>query len=521
LAATAVAGTQQAGLEGEGKHDGVFAIWYAKGPGVDRSGDALRHGNLAGSARHGGVLCLLGDDHTCESSTTCHQSEYAMVDAMIPVLNPATVQEILEYGLLGIAMSRYSGAWVALKCVHDTVESTAPVELHDLPVRLPQDFALPEGGLNIRWPDTPQAQEERLHAHKLEAAKAFARANSLDRVVWDVPGARVAVVTTGKSYMDVRQALEELGVDEGAAARLGLRLVKVGMSWPLEPSLVTGALAGVDLAVVVEEKRGLVEDQLRSLLYGRRAAPVLVGKRDEEGRTLFQAHMALTPNGIAAAVGRRLLAFAPDPLVAARLAEVAARARAADRGPAPIMRLPYFCAGCPHNSSTKVPEGSKARAGIGCHFMAQWMDRETARFTQMGGEGASWIGEAPFSTRPHMFQNLGDGTFFHSGLLAVRAAVASGVNITYKVLFNDAVAMTGGQKMETGRLDPGPDHPPARGRGGGHDRGRQRRARQVPRGLRLRPGRDGPPPRRARRRAAAPARGRGRHRHRLRPDLRR
>ncbi|HEX2525722.1 MAG TPA: indolepyruvate ferredoxin oxidoreductase family protein [Geminicoccus sp.] len=454
LAATACSGTQQAALDGENKYDGVFAIWYAKGPGVDRSGDALRHANLFGTAAHGGFLCLLGDDHTCESSTTAHQSEPAMIDQMIPVLNPAGVQEILDYGLLGIAMSRYSGALVALKCVHDTVESTVSAEIDPahLPIVTPEDFPMPPGGLNIRWPDAPLAMEERLHRFKLEAAKAFARANHLDRVMMGGEDAWLGVATTGKAWLDTLQALDDLGIDEARARELGLRVYKIGMSWPVEPRSLEGAALGLSRLIVVEEKRPLVEEQVRSLLYGQPNAPVIEGKHDQMGRTLFQSWGAINSNQVALAIGRALLERRDDAELKARLAEVEARAALVAEDPA-MARLPYFCPGCPHNSSTKVPAGSKARAGIGCHYMAQWMDRDTARYAQMGGEGASWVGEGPFSTRPHVFQNIGDGTFYHSGSLAIRAAVSAKANITFKVLYNDAVAMTGGQKMETENLD--------------------------------------------------------------------
>ncbi|HEX6012027.1 MAG TPA: indolepyruvate ferredoxin oxidoreductase family protein, partial [Geminicoccaceae bacterium] len=461
LAATACAGTQQVGLDGESRYDGVFAIWYAKGPGVDRSGDAVRHGNLFGTAKHGGVLMLLGDDHICESSTTAHQSEYAMVDAMVPVLNPAGVQEILEYGLFGIAMSRFSGAWVALKCVHDTVESTAsiPVDPERPRIVLPSDHVPPPGGLNIRWPDNglgqrmALAQEERVHVHKLAAARAFARANGLDRVVLGGEGAWLGIVTTGKSYLDLIAALDDLGIDDARARALGLLVYKVGMAWPLEPMMLERAVGGLERVIVVEEKRGLVEGQAKALLYHLPRRPVIEGKHDASGVPLFPSHGNLSSNQIALTIVRRLLERADDGELRARL-EAMEQAERAAAGYAPAMlRLPYFCPGCPHSSSTHVPEGSKALAGIGCHFMVQWMDRDTRRFTQMGGEGASWLGEAPFSTREHIFQNVGDGTFYHSGSLAVRAAVASGANITFKILYNDAVAMTGGQKMETGNLD--------------------------------------------------------------------
>jgi indolepyruvate ferredoxin oxidoreductase len=461
LAATACQGTQQAGLQGEGRYEGVFAVWYGKGPGVDRSGDAIRHGNLFGTAPLGGVLLLLGDDHICESSTTAHQSEYAMVDAMVPVLNPSGVAEILEYGLLGIAMSRYSGAWVALKCVHDTVESTASVEVGpDRPaIALPADHALPPGGLNIKaypeqpWPPLALEVERVLHVHKLEAAKAFARANRIDRVVLGGTGRdRLTVVTTGKSWQDVVAALDELGIDEARARALGLRVYKIGMTFPLEPEGLKEAVAGSELVVVVEEKRGLVEGQAREILYDLPDRPRLIGKRDEEGRALFPSHGQLDALTVAEALARRIVERTGDARLRALLPELERRRSALAGAPAAMVRLPWFCPGCPHNSSTRVPEGSKAVAGIGCHFMTTWMGRETTGFTQMGGEGASWLGMAPFVTRGHVFQNVGDGTFYHSGSLAVRAAKAAGANVTFKILYNDAVAMTGGQRMETANL---------------------------------------------------------------------
>jgi len=450
LAATALWGTQQAQLDGEGAYDGVFGLWYAKGPGVDRSGDALRHANLAGTAPQGGVLALLGDDHTCESSTTAHQSEFAMVDAMIPILNPAGVQEILDYGLLGIALSRYAGCWVALKCVHDTVESTASVVVDPARyrVRIPSDYVLPEGGLNIRWPDTPLEQEARLHQHKIEAAQAFCRANGLDRVIFDSPDARIGVVTTGKSYLDVRQALVDLGIDTRDVARLGLRIYKIAMPWPLEPVGLVRFCEGLEHVIVVEEKRPLIETQVKDLLYGRARAPAVTGKRDAEGRVQLPSAGRLDSNRIAIVIGSQLLACGANAPLASRVAALRAFNEQTPDEPAIMQRLPYFCPGCPHNTSTRIPAGSRALAGIGCHYMAQWMDRNTARYTQMGAEGASWIGQAPFSTRKHVFQNIGDGTYFHSGLLPIRAAVAAGTDITFKILYNDAVAMTGGQPMD-------------------------------------------------------------------------
>ncbi|MEJ0069064.1 MAG: indolepyruvate ferredoxin oxidoreductase family protein [Pseudomonadota bacterium] len=446
IAATALWGTQQAELGGEGKYDGVFGIWYGKGPGVDRSGDAFRHANLAGTSPHGGVLVLMGDDHTCESSTTAHQSEFALVDAMIPILNPAGVQEYLDFGLYGWALSRYSGCWVGLKCVHDTISTAATVDADTsrLQLRAPDDFELPPGGLNIRRFEHPREQEARLHNYKIDAVRAFARANRLDRVVMNSAQARIGIATTGKSYLDVRQALDDLGIDEVAAAQLGLRVYKIAMPWPLEPTGLREFAQGLDLIIVVEEKRALIEWQIKEQLYGLPGMPQIIGKADEQGVPLFRAAGALDPNHIALAIGRRLVDRGLGQRLGNRLGEIEALAT---HHPAPVgmTRTPYFCAGCPHNSSTKVPDGSRGYAGIGCHWMSQLMDRSTLGYTQMGGEGANWIGEARFSKRNHMFQNIGDGTYFHSGLLSIRAAIASNINITYKILYNDAVAMTGGQ----------------------------------------------------------------------------
>ncbi|MFT5175259.1 MAG: indolepyruvate ferredoxin oxidoreductase [Gammaproteobacteria bacterium] len=450
LAATACWGTQQAGVAGEGTHDGVFALWYGKGPGVDRSGDAFRHGNLAGTSRHGGVVCLIGDDHTCESSTTAHHSEYAMVDASIPVLNPAGVQEILDYGLYAIALSRFSGAWTALKCVHDTVEAAASVDVDGSRVKFvePSDYTAPEGGLHIRFPDPWLEQEKRLYEDKLDAVRAFARANQFDKTVFGSANARIGIITTGKSYLDTCQALDELDIDEAAAERLGIAVYKVAMPFPLEPEGVKAFCQGRELIIVVEEKRALIETQLKDMLYGQAGAPRIVGKRDENGALMFRASGRLDTNHIATVFGRYILEHCEDAYIASRTQEIQALLQREVTAAAELQRTPYFCPGCPHSSSTRVPEGSHALAGIGCHYLSQFMDRATERYTQMGGEGASWIGEAPFSKRKHMFQNIGDGTYFHSGLLAIRAAITSKVNITFKILYNDAVAMTGGQSLE-------------------------------------------------------------------------
>ncbi|MEZ5905815.1 MAG: indolepyruvate ferredoxin oxidoreductase family protein [Geminicoccaceae bacterium] len=459
LAATACQGTQQVHLLGPTSYDGVFAIWYAKGPGVDRSGDAVRHGHLFGTHPKGGVLLLLGDDHICESSTTAHQSEFAMVDAMVPILNPSGVAEILDYGLLGIAMSRFTGGWVSLKCVHDTVECTASVELDpERPaIAIPEETEVGPGPRHIdlvtdqSLPALAGELERRVHTTKLEAARAFARANGLDRITHGGAGAWLGIVTTGKSWLDVTAALEALGLDDARCRELGLAVYKVGMTFPLEPVGLERAMAGIELAMVVEEKRGLVEEQMKGLLYAAAHRPRIIGKADERGAPLFPSHGQLDSNQIAIAIARRLLERQDDAGLRGRLAGLEAAAGASFT-PA-MARLPYFCAGCPHSSSTRVPEGSRAMAGIGCHYMVNWMDRATSGFTQMGGEGGSWLGAAPFSERPHLFQNMGDGTFYHSGSMVVRAAVASGQSITLKILVNDAVAMTGGQKMEIGNLD--------------------------------------------------------------------
>ncbi len=448
LAATAIWGTQQAELRGEGAYDGVFGMWYGKGPGVDRSGDAFRHANLAGTSPNGGVLAILGDDHTCESSTTSHQSEYALVDAMMPIFNPAGIEDIFEFGLHGWAMSRFAGVWCGLKMVKDNVESTASIDAS--PERFSQvvpDFEMPEGGVNIRLQDTPQEQEKRLHTSKLNAVQAYLRANPLNRVTHS-GGAkpRIGIVSAGKSYMDVLQALDELGIDETRAEALGLAIFKVGVTWPLEPVGLRAFASGLEKIIVVEEKRGLIEDQMKAILYGVDGAPEIVGKVDETGSVLFQSEAALNPAQIAVGIGQRLEG---DADLTARTQSLF-QMLGAEREALSVARRPYFCAGCPHNTSTKVPDGSRAYAGIGCHYMALWMDRETSGYTHMGAEGANWVGESRFSKRDHVFQNIGDGTYNHSGVQAIRSAAMAGVNMTYKILYNDAVAMTGGQGHDGG-----------------------------------------------------------------------
>ncbi|MBB3065319.1 indolepyruvate ferredoxin oxidoreductase family protein [Limibacillus halophilus] len=457
LAATAIWGSQQGDIFNDFNYDGVFAMWYGKGPGVDRSGDVFKHGNHAGTAKHGGVLLLAGDDHTAKSSTVAHQSEYAFVDAMIPVLNPAGVQEFLDLGIYGWAMSRFSGCWIGFKTIAETVDSSASVYVDPQRVKivLPQDVEMPPEGLNIRWPDERLEQEERLMRYKLYAALAFARANKLDRRVIDSPKRRFGIVTTGKSYLDVQQALDDLGIDDDLAAELGLSLYKVALVWPLEREGLRSFAEGLDEILVVEEKRALLENQVKERLYNWRedVRPRVIGKFDETGKPQLPSHGELTPALIARVIARRIERFYKSERIDRRLKFLEEKEAALEAHKAPMERTPYFCSGCPHNTSTNVPEGSRALAGIGCHFMSIWMNRDNETFTQMGGEGASWIGQAPFSKTKHVFVNLGDGTYFHSGLLAIRAAVSAKVNMTYKILFNDAVAMTGGQQHD-GPLDP-------------------------------------------------------------------
>ncbi|MBL4917813.1 indolepyruvate ferredoxin oxidoreductase family protein [Szabonella alba] len=453
LAATAIWGSQQAELRGTGRYDGVFGLWYGKGPGVDRSGDVMRHANLAGTARHGGVLMALGDDHTGESSTTCHQSDWACVDVSIPVLSPAGVQEILDYGLYGYALSRFSGLWVGLKLMKDTVEATSVVETAlDRMSFVTPEIDLPPDGLNIRLGDHWIPQEDRLVNHKRFAAEAFSRANRIDRRVWGRAGAKIGFVAAGKNWLDLTHALGLLGIDAARAEALGITTYKVGQSWPLDMHGFHDWAEGLSLIVVVEEKRKLIEVQIKEAIFDDRQGRRVWGGRKggPEAEVLFPVQMSLDPVMIAEKLGQILLAegLGSEPLEGA-LARIRESQRS-DNATDLAARLPWFCSGCPHNTSTRLPDGARAGGGIGCHTMALWMDRGTSGLTHMGGEGLNWVGEAPFSKTSHVFQNLGDGTYNHSGILAIRAALAAGTNITYKILFNDAVAMTGGQTNEGG-----------------------------------------------------------------------
>ncbi len=453
LAATAVWGSQQTNLFGGAKYDGVFGMWYGKGPGVDRSMDVIKHANAFGTSRYGGVLAVAGDDHACKSSTLPHQSEHMFIGASVPVLSPANVQEVLDLGIFGWELSRYSGCWVALKAITENMDSaiSADIDPNRIEIVIPEEFQLPPDGVHGRWPDKPLEQELRLNKYKIYAAREFARVNGLNRIVVDCPKPRLGIITTGKAYLDVMQALEDMGIDDAVAAEIGLRVYKVGMPWPLEPRTTHDFAEGLEEILVVEEKRSIIEDQLTGQLYNYPVAarPRVIGEFDEEGRDLLPNLAELTPAMVALAIASRIRRFYQSETMDRRIQWIEQKEVSLAQPRETIERVPHFCSGCPHNTSTKVPEGSHAFGGIGCHYMATWMpDRDTHTFTQMGGEGATWIGQAPFTTTRHVFQNLGDGTYFHSGLLAIRAAVASGVSITYKILYNDAVAMTGGQPLD-------------------------------------------------------------------------
>ncbi len=456
LAATACWGTQQVTLRPNARHDGVFALWYGKGPGVDRAGDALKHANLAGTSPHGGVLALAGDDHAAKSSTTAHQSEQALAAAMIPILFPASVQDYHDLGLHGLALSRFAGVWVGFKCLTEIIESGSVIEVGDDRVQpiLPE-VAQPSDGLHIKWRFTPLPEEDSLVNFRLPAAQAYVRANGLDRVTHDAPRRTLGVITAGKSFADLRQAFEDLGLDAAQPGALGIRVLKLALTWPVVPETVRSFAEGHEEVLVIEEKRAFIEDQVGRLLYPlpSESRPRLAGKVTPEGAPLLPATYELSPLLIARALVRRLEAMGlADEALKARMGELEAMAARSGElsGAGPeVVRAPAFCSGCPHNTSTRLPEGSEGLTGIGCHTMALYVPgRPHGPPIQMGGEGANWVGMAPFTDTPHIFQNLGDGTYFHSGLIAVRAAVAAGVNITYKILYNDAVAMTGGQPVD-------------------------------------------------------------------------
>ena len=448
LGATSVWGSQQVGIVSESEYDGVFGMWYGKGPGVDRSMDAIKHANAFGTSPHGGVLAIAGDDHACKSSTLPHQSEHMFIGASVPVLAPANVQEVLDFGVYGWAMSRFTGCWVALKAITDNMDAAMGVEINRdrYSIRIPPPEAVSPDGMHARWPDPPLDQERRLNLYKIYAARLFASINGLNRIALDSTSPALGIATSGKAYLDVMEALRSLGITEQIADKLGIRVLKIGMPWPLDPEIIQVFASGLREILVVEEKRSVIEDQLTSQLYNLAGddRPKIFGEFDHRGELLLGNTGELDPDVVANAIASRLDELGlrrPNPSVIKPKSEL--------RPPSAPVRTPHYCSGCPHNTSTKVPEGSVAMGGIGCHYMATWMpDRDTRTFSQMGGEGAAWIGQAPFSNRNHVFQNLGDGTYFHSGSLAIRAAVASQINITYKLLFNEAVAMTGGQAID-------------------------------------------------------------------------
>ena len=453
LAATAVRGSQEVGLMQGSQYDGVFGMWYGKGPGLDRSIDAFRHANAAGTAKHGGVLAVVGDDHGCKSSTYPYQSEHLFMSMSMPVLAPANVQEVLDLGIYGWELSRYCGCWVGLKAITENMDSAISAEIDPsrVSIRLPKDFEMPEGGVNVRWPDSPLDQEKRLNKYKIYAALAFARENELNKIVIDSAKPKLGIITSGKSYLDVLQAFDDLGITEELASEIGIRVYKVGMPWPLEPVKTREFSSGLEEILVVEEKRSVIEDQLTGQLYNWLVdeRPQVVGEYDENGEELLTNLSELTPAMIARIIAKRLERFYSSDVIDQRVAFINEKERLLEQPREVSERKATFCSGCPHNTSTEVPEGSIAAGGIGCHYMSTWSkSRPAHNFTHMGGEGVTWVGMSPFTETKHIFQNLGDGTYFHSGVLAIRQAVAAKANITYKILYNDAVAMTGGQKVD-------------------------------------------------------------------------
>jgi len=449
LAATSLWGTQQSNLRGEGKYDGVFGIWYGKGPGVDRAGDALKHVNLAGTSKNGGVLALMGDDHICESSTTSHQSEFAMIDAMIPFFNPSGVQEILDYGLYGIHLSRLSGCWIGIKCVHDNVSSGATVDLNENRISLNNvaNEIFPKNGLNIRLNDTPQDKEHRLHYYKIKVVKEFCKINKLNKIIYNSPNPKIGIISTGKSYLDTKEALDKIGIDENLAKEIGIKLLKIAMPWPLENSIIEEFAEGLEKIIVVEEKRSLIESQIKEILFNAKNNIRIVGKTDEQNNDLFLSSGSLDPGEIAIKL-YQLIKHLHSSDVFQKKVNIINDLIKNNNNLLNIKRTPYFCSGCPHNTSTKIPENSRAITGISCAYLVQNMERNNEGFTQMGSEGASWVGESLFSNNEHIFQNMGDGTYIHSGILSIRHAVAAKTKMTFKILYNDAVALTGGQALD-------------------------------------------------------------------------
>jgi len=453
LAATAVWGSQQTDILGPARVDGVFGMWYGKNPGLDRSGDAMKHANAAGTARHGGVLAVSGDDPGASSSTLANQSEQAFASAMIPVIYPADIADMLDLGLKAYGLSRYSGLWAGFKLVADVVETTRSITMDASvgKITLPEAPGFDAGQVVQRWPDDRWSQDQRLQDIKLPAALAFAKANGFNKIVIDAPGRRLGIVSAGKAYLDVRQALDALGVTEAVALEIGLSVCKLGLIWPLEPDGMRAFARGLKEILVVEERRAFVETQLKELAYNWPASnrPRIIGKTDEHGRPLIPSVGVTEPGKLALLIGRRLLLAADHPVIRGNLARLERAAEQSRSRTSIPVRIPHFCPGCPHNQGTKLPDGGVAMAGIGCHSLAMWMPgSDTITLSHMGGEGANWIGAAAFVERDHLFQNMGDGTYAHSGLLAIRAALAAKSRITFKILYNNAVAMTGGQPVE-------------------------------------------------------------------------
>ncbi|RPH63497.1 MAG: indolepyruvate ferredoxin oxidoreductase family protein, partial [Burkholderiales bacterium] len=449
LAATAVLGTQQVESDPQRTVAAVFGLWYGKGPGVDRAADALKHGHARGASPNGGVLVVAGDDHGCVSSSMAHQSDFTMISWRMPVLSPATVAELIEFGLYGWALSRHSGAWIGMKAISEVVESAATVDLDALRTRFGDEIGAPAPGLHYRSDDLPSLAIEARMAARLDAVRAFARTHSIDRMIRAPRDARLGIVTCGKAHLDLLEALRriEIGLDDLAAA--GVRVYKVGLAWPIEPTRMLEFARGLDEVLVIEEKGGVVEQQMRELLYNAppQARPAIIGKTGLGGEPLLPDVGELRPSRVLPVLADWLARHRPMLDRRDRVVEFVRPtlpSNAADR----VRRVPYFCSGCPHNTSTRVPEGSRAQSGIGCHAMAMWMDRDTSGLIQMGGEGVDWVSHAQFTRAPHVFQNLGDGTYFHSGYLAIRQAIAARATMTYKILYNDAVAMTGGQPAD-------------------------------------------------------------------------
>ncbi|MBZ0215026.1 MAG: indolepyruvate ferredoxin oxidoreductase family protein [Fimbriimonadaceae bacterium] len=455
LAATAVWGTQKTGLHPNAKHQGVFGIWYGKSPGVDRTGDVFKHANHTGTAKYGGVLAIAGDDPLAKSSSLPNQSDYAFVDAEIPVLVPADLQDLLDLALHGIALSRYSGAWCGLIAYTDILDSSGVINVD--PARL--SFKLPKEDQNPRRARELNCEmdignrfdtEVLTRGLRLPGAKAYARANRLDYHAFGASNPRYGIVVAGRAYRDLMQAFKLFGIDDATAKDIGLGVFKVSMVWPIEPEGLRSFATGAEKVLVVEHKRALVEPQFKEQAYHwpESKRPEIWGKTDPKGKPLLADVSELSAYDL----GDALLRFLPKTKINSGIRSVLKKFKShlerAEKAATDVLRSPFFCSGCPHNSSTVAPDGSRVMGGVGCHLMTATMDRSTDGVCHMGGEGVMWLGQVPFTDTKHIFSNIGDGTYYHSGILAIRAAVAAKAPITYKLLYNDAVAMTGGQPVE-------------------------------------------------------------------------